>query len=191
MVPGAGVEPASLAAAGFKPAAFTSFATRATPASLHAAVLGSAAAALIILPPPCRPHERMAGVRPSSGPFPVDTLNALRLMPVFIALAILAAHFYRAHAWVPFGIAIALLPLLFARAPWAARVLQAALAIGALEWLRTAAALVALRQSMGLPYTRLAIILGFVAVGTGLAAFIFQARPVRARFGFPAAGTKP
>ncbi len=31
MVPGAGVEPASLAAAGFKPAAFTSFATRATP----------------------------------------------------------------------------------------------------------------------------------------------------------------
>ena len=118
-------------------------------------------------------------------------MNALRLMPVFVALAVLAAHFYRAHAWVPFGITIALLPLLLARAPWAARVLQAALAIGALEWLRTAAALVALRQSMGLPYTRLVIILGVVAVGTLLAAFIFESRPVRARFGLSTKGAKP
>ncbi len=36
VVPGAGVEPASLAAADFKSAAFTSFATRAAPPSVHA-----------------------------------------------------------------------------------------------------------------------------------------------------------
>lgn len=113
-------------------------------------------------------------------------MNAIRLSPVVIALALLAAHFYRAQSWVPFGIVVALLPLLFIRAPWAARVLQAALAVGAVEWLRTAAVLVAMRQSMGQPYTRLAIILGAVAAGTALAAFIFQSRPVRARFGFPA-----
>lgn len=118
-------------------------------------------------------------------------MNALRLLPVAVALAVLAAHFYRAQAWVPFGITVGLLPLLFVRAPWAARVLQAALAIGALEWLRTAAALVALRQSMGLPYTRLAIILGAVAVATALAAFIFQSRPVRDRFGFRDGGPPP
>ena len=110
-------------------------------------------------------------------------MNALRLLPVVIVLAILAAHFYRAYAWIAFGVTIALLPLLFIRAPWAARVLQAALAIGALEWLRTAAVLVAARQSMGQPYTRLALILGAVALATGLCALIFHWRPVRRRFG--------
>jgi hypothetical protein len=110
-------------------------------------------------------------------------VNALRLLPVAIVLGILAAHFYRAWAWVPFGIAVALLPLLFIRAPWAARVLQAALLAGALEWLRTAATLVAMRQSAGQPYTRLAIILGAVALATAACALIFQWRPVRERFG--------
>jgi hypothetical protein len=105
------------------------------------------------------------------------------MLPVAIVLAILAAHFYRAYAWVPFGITVALAPLLFVRAPWAARVLQAALALGALEWLRTAAALIAMRQSLGQPWTRLAIILGAVALATAACALIFQWRPVRERFG--------
>jgi hypothetical protein len=119
---------------------------------------------------------------PDPRPGPENALNALRLLPVVLALAILAAHFYRAGAWVAFGVAIALLPILFIRAAWAARVLQAALVIGALEWLRTAAALVAIRQSMGQPYARLVVILGAVALVTGLCALVFQWRPVRERF---------
>ncbi len=110
-------------------------------------------------------------------------MNALRLLPVAIALAVLAAHFYRGQSWVPFGITIALAPLLAIRAPWAARVLQAALLAGAIEWLRTAAALVAVRQSLGQPYTRLAVILGCVALATALCALVFRWRPVRERFG--------
>ena len=113
---------------------------------------------------------------------PETALNALRLLPVALVLAILAAHFYRAAEWAGFGIAVALLPLLFVRAPWAARVLQAALALGALEWLRTAAALIAVRQSMGQPYTRLAIILGAVALATALCALLFRWKPLRERF---------
>lgn len=113
---------------------------------------------------------------------PETALNALRLLPVVLVLAILAAHFYRAMEWIGFGVTVALLPLLFVRAPWAARVLQAALALGALEWLRTAAALIAVRQSMGQPYTRLALILGTVALATALCALLFQWRPVRERF---------
>jgi hypothetical protein len=113
---------------------------------------------------------------------PETALNALRLLPVVLVLAILAAHFYRAQAWVPFGVTVGLLPILFVRAPWAARVLQAALVVGALEWIRTAAALVAMRQSMGQPYTRLALILGAVALATAACAFLFQWRPVRERF---------
>lgn len=109
-------------------------------------------------------------------------MNALRLLPVVLVLAILAAHFYRAGQWAGFGATVALLPLLLVRAPWAARVLQAALVLGAVEWLRTAAALVAIRQSLGQPYTRLAVILGVVALATAAAALVFQWRPVRERF---------
>jgi hypothetical protein len=112
-------------------------------------------------------------------------LIALRLLPVAVCLAVLAAHFYRAYAWVPFGITLALFPILLIRAPWAARVLQSALLLGALEWIRTAAALVALRQSAGQPFIRLSLILGAVALVTGLCALIFQSRPVRSRFGLP------
>jgi hypothetical protein len=110
-------------------------------------------------------------------------MNALRLLPVLLALAVLAAHFYRGQWWVAFGAVVALAPLLLVRAPWAARVLQAALLAGAVEWLRTAAALVAVRQSLGQPYTRLALILGAVALATASCALLFQWRPVRERFG--------
>jgi hypothetical protein len=116
-------------------------------------------------------------------------LNALRLTPVVLALAVLAAHFYRSQFWVPFGVAIALLPIVLIRAPWAAGVLQGALVAGAVEWLRTAAVLIAVRQSMGQPYTRLAVILGGVALATALCALIFQWKPVRGRFGLD--GAKP
>jgi hypothetical protein len=115
-------------------------------------------------------------------------LNALRLLPVALALAVLAAHFYRGQFWVPFGMTVALAPFLFIRAPWAARVLQLALLAGAVEWLRTAAVLIAVRQSMGQPYTRLALILGGVALATALCALVFRWRPVRERFGMGGAG---
>jgi hypothetical protein len=109
-------------------------------------------------------------------------VNALRLLPVVLALVVLAAHFYRGQMWVPFGMTVTLLPFLFIRAPWAARVLQAALLVGALEWIRTATALIALRLSMGMPWMRLALILGGVALVTALCALIFQARAVRRHY---------
>lgn len=113
----------------------------------------------------------------------VAAMPALRLVPVVLVLGVLAAHFYRAFAWIPFGITVALLPFVLIRAPWAARVLQAALVIGALEWIRTAAMLVAMRQSLGQPWTRLALILGAVALATGLCALLFRTRALRAHFG--------
>jgi hypothetical protein len=117
----------------------------------------------------------------------LPALNVLRLLPVAIALLLLAAHFYRGALWIAFGVTVALLPLLLVRAPWAARVLQAALLLGCVEWLRTAAALIAIRQSFGQPWTRLALILGAVALATALCALVFRSRAVRERFGLPAA----
>lgn len=110
---------------------------------------------------------------------------ALRLAPLLLAFALLIAHFYRAGAFGLLVLCVAMVALVFVRRPWAARILQAGLAAGTLEWLRTLAAQVAQRHALGLPYTRLAVILGLVALLTALCALIFRTRAVRAHFGLP------
>jgi hypothetical protein len=110
---------------------------------------------------------------------------AVLLAPIALAAAVLAAHFYRAGQFVPAVAALVVLALLFVRRPWAARGLQVALLLGALEWVRTLVALVDVRQAMGQPWQRLALILGTVAVGTALAAPVFRSRAVRAHFRLP------
>ncbi len=65
---------------------------------------------------------------------------------------------------------LARLALLFVRTPWAARILQIALAIATLEWLRTAWVFAAARAAADQPYARLLVIIGAVAALTALAA---------------------
>jgi hypothetical protein len=107
---------------------------------------------------------------------------ALRLAPVAVAAAVLAAHFYRAGAIVPLVITLSALALPFVRRRWAARALQVGLVLGALEWLRTLALLVDARRTTGQPYLRLALILGAVAVATALTTVVFRSRAVRRHF---------
>lgn len=106
----------------------------------------------------------------------------VRLLLPAVSLLLLAAHFYRAGALAAAVLSVALLALLAVPRPWAARTLQVALVLGALEWLRTLAAFAAARIGLGQPYLRLALILGAVAAVTLAAAWIFQHRSLRARF---------
>jgi len=106
---------------------------------------------------------------------------ALLLLPG-LALLLLAAHFFRAGL-VPFaGFSAALIVLLFVRAPWSARVLQVALAVGTLEWLRTAWVFAAARAAADQPYARLLVIIGAVAALTALAAWTIGHRTGRRHF---------
>lgn len=106
----------------------------------------------------------------------------VRLLLPLLALLLLAAHFYRAD-WLALAVlSIALVPLLAVPRWWAARALQVALVLGALEWLRTLAVFAAMRVAAGQPVLRLALILGAVAAITLLAAWTFQHRTLRARF---------
>lgn len=103
------------------------------------------------------------------------------LLPAF-ALLLLGAHFFRA-AWVPLTVAcLGLVALLFVRTPWAARTLQAALALGTLEWLRAAWVFASARAASGQPYGRLLAILGAVALVTALAALVLRTRAAREHF---------
>jgi hypothetical protein len=105
--------------------------------------------------------------------------KGLLYIPIVLSLVILGAHFLR-YGNV-FGLAGVggLLALLFVRRPFAARVLQLALILGAAEWGYTLYRLAHFRAAMDLPSTRMAIILGAVAALTFCSALLFETRPLR------------
>lgn len=106
----------------------------------------------------------------------------LQLVPVVLSLLVLAAHFLREGNLFLVIICVALAGLVAVPRRWAARTLQGALVLGAVEWLRTVVALHRIRVAEGLPATRMVIILVAVAAVTGLSALVFRARRARARF---------
>jgi hypothetical protein len=114
---------------------------------------------------------------------PTRAMTFLKLLPAALALALLGAHFWRAQQWLLVALTAALFALFFVKRPAAARVLQVALVAGALEWIRTLAMFALQREAMGQPWTRLALILGGVALFTGLCALVFETRAARTRFG--------
>jgi hypothetical protein len=100
-----------------------------------------------------------------------------------LAFLVLAAHFHRAGHTLASVAALTLLAVLTLPRLWAACIVQAALALAAFEWLRTAAALISLRLSLGQPYLRLAPILCAVALPTAACLLVFRKDAVRRYFG--------
>ena len=111
-------------------------------------------------------------------------MDVVRLIPALLSALLLGAHFSRMGS-TPLVILALLFPaVLFFRRAWAARLVQLALICGAIEWVRTLLFFVVERNAQGQPWTRLAIILGFVAVFTGSSALPFSfSRPLRRRYG--------
>lgn len=102
--------------------------------------------------------------------------KALLFVPVVLSLVVLAAHFMRyGNSIFTIG-TLGLVALLFLRKPWVARLVQVALVLGALEWLRTLMSLVQMRAALDEPYTRMAIILAVVVVITLASALLFQTK---------------
>lgn len=107
-------------------------------------------------------------------------MKVLRLLPVIFSMLLLGAHFYRAGHLLLAGGALLSLGLLCIRKPQAIWLMQGLLVAGSVEWLFTAIRLVADRQTQGLPWLRLAIILGVVALCT-----LLSTLPLRATTHFP------
>jgi len=110
-------------------------------------------------------------------------MNALRLTPVFLSFLLLAAHFYRSDQVVLATICVALLLLLLFRKSWIPRLFQFLLILGALEWLRSLYYFAAMRIAWDQPWTRLAIILGAIALFTALSGLVFNNKAVRSKYG--------
>ncbi|MFZ5825101.1 MAG: hypothetical protein ACOY94_12310 [Bacillota bacterium] len=77
---------------------------------------------------------------------------------------LIAAHFLRAGTYPLVLIGLAFPFLLFFRKPWLNRVVQILLILATAEWVYTLLLLIAQRQLTGQPWTRMAIILGAVAL---------------------------
>lgn len=109
-------------------------------------------------------------------------MNFIKLLPVIISLLFMAAHFYRAGL-IPVVVIIMFAPfLLFVPHRLIARIIQALLAISSIEWLITISRLVSMRQEMGMPWIRLALILGVVAIITFGSIFVFRLKSLRIRY---------
>lgn len=105
----------------------------------------------------------------------------LPLLPILSGL-LLAAHFFRAGT-LGLAMAWAVFPLLLLhRGAWIRPVMQAALTLGMLIWIQTMTDLVFFRQAFGLPWLRTALILGGVALFTGLGVLGFEHPAMRARY---------
>jgi hypothetical protein len=102
-------------------------------------------------------------------------MKILKLLPVILSMLLLGAHFYRAGHLLLAIAALLSLGLLCIRRPQAIWLMQGLLLAGAAEWLATAIRLVTDRQAQGLPWLRLALILGTVAFCTLLSALPLRA----------------
>lgn len=105
---------------------------------------------------------------------------------------ILAGHFLRMGALLAALLCLAL-PFLamFTRVRWALRTLQAALAMGSVNWVVTALRIGAERRADGRPWARMAVILGTVAVLSALAAALLNRRSVLEKFPSPPETPEP
>ncbi len=100
--------------------------------------------------------------------------SSFRLVPVVLSLLVLAAHFLRQGNQAFVVLVLVSGVLLAVPRIWAARTVQTILVLGALEWVRTLVVKVGERASAGQPVTRLAVILGTVALVTGASALALR-----------------
>jgi hypothetical protein len=107
-------------------------------------------------------------------------MNFVRLIPVFLSLLLLGAHFLLHTGQV----AIAVIPLLFLaplmfRKSWVPWLTQLILLLGTIEWVRTLHVGVNQKLAVGTDWQRYALILGAVALFTLLSSQVFRSKGLR------------
>ena len=109
-------------------------------------------------------------------------MNGLKLIPVFISLLLISAHFLRTGLYIVVAILIALPFILLIKKIWVARTIQIILILATLEWIRTIFISIEERQVHSEPWIRMAIILGSVALFTACSSLVFLFRSLKTRY---------
>lgn len=110
-------------------------------------------------------------------------MKFILLVPVVLSFLLLGAHFLREGQTIIVICALFLPFLLLIRKPWVVRLLQFFLVAGAMEWMRTLFFLRAIRIEHGMPWMRLVIIVGTVALITACAALVFYHPTLKTKYG--------
>lgn len=110
-----------------------------------------------------------------------------RLIAPVLAILLLGASFLRAGNELMLAACGGLLLLLAIPRPWAALAVQLGLLFATLRWLWLTWLIASMRAAMGIPYARLVLILGTVALLTLLAALVFRSQRLRRYYGLGAA----
>jgi len=105
-----------------------------------------------------------------------------QLVPVILSILFIGAHFLRAGNSVLVAISLVLLCCLFIRHPLTVRLMQLALFLSTIEWVHIGLILTSARSDAGLPWGRLAIILGVVALLSFASIFVFYTKALKNRY---------
>ncbi|MDX1581975.1 MAG: hypothetical protein R3338_00070 [Thermoanaerobaculia bacterium] len=101
-------------------------------------------------------------------------MRFVRVVPAVLSVILLAAHFLRAgNLWLV-ALVLASPLILLIRHPAAVRALQVLLAVGFVEWLYTTWVLASMRDAAGMPWGRMLVILGGVALFTLFSAILLE-----------------
>ena len=111
-------------------------------------------------------------------------MKSLLYVPIVLSLIALGAHFMRDGNQLGVAGSLVLIALLVVRRVWVARVVQAALILGAIEWLLTLYELIEWRAIQGVPASRAIVILGCVAAVTACSSLLFQSKTLKRIYGF-------
>jgi hypothetical protein len=98
----------------------------------------------------------------------------MRFVPLVLSCLVLAAHHSRGDESGLVLLWLSLPFVLFFKRRWIDRAVQIVLLAGALEWALTIKTIVDVRQTAGLPYGRMLLILGAVAVFTALSGLLLE-----------------
>lgn len=109
-------------------------------------------------------------------------MGILFLLWPILSIIILAMHFYRNGNSLAVLICLFLLLVFMIGRPWAARLLQICLALGAVELGRMTFVLIQARVEAGAPFLRLTFILGSVTLLTFASLLVFRTQTVRCYF---------
>ncbi len=109
-------------------------------------------------------------------------MNFIKLFPVVLSILLLCAHYYRAGLLSLVFVLMGSLLTLLVRQKWPVRIVQTLLFIGSIEWIRTLVILVSGRQGAGMPWVRMAFILGSLSLFTIGSIFLFRAKSLRKRY---------
>ena len=106
----------------------------------------------------------------------------ITILPIGISALLSAAHFYRAGYFILTAMSILLPFLLVSKNQWVPKIISISLLLAAGEWIRTLVVFIEQYQAAGVAWSRMAIILGTVAVCTASSALVFTTSTLKKRY---------